>query len=112
MDEKVKEIQERYGTPKTAYASLRVMTDINYILSLLEEKKKKIEELEKEDKVNLESIMKKVDERDIHLLKQAEARIKELEDGIEKHRFITVGIVNWKELKQANEELYKLIKKV
>ena len=89
MDGMTREIQNRYATPKIAYSSLRVMTDIKYLLSILEEKEIYIEQLRGALGYSVSGDIR--ENPDIHngiaealhqQISEKEARIKGLEGGI------------------------------
>ncbi len=57
MDEKIEEIKERYRMPNVNYSTIKVRADIAYLLSALDEREKRIKELENKVK-NLKEFIK------------------------------------------------------
>jgi hypothetical protein len=145
MDEKVKEIKSflldyeaEYSHGGEPLIAQKIYIDhVSTLLSLLSEKEKKIEELENRilrmirgefkqicshcgyetEKGEWEELQKHLKECPKHPLRQAEARIKSLEEGIEKHKeknitmrkkFTFVDGKQWP-MTDFDKELYKLI---
>ncbi len=99
MDEKVREVEARLKRAEKYAEQMQVEQDCRYLFSHIKELETRIKELK--DKLTMKILE---NAKGAQVLSDAEARIKELEEGIKEHKSYMLD-------HPADEELYKLIEK-